>query len=86
MAYLHEENFSEQLGYEGFSSSSLSLSLFFFFFFKDERVLEYCTSVGIQYQTVEAGNLKEHCPKHLVFVLRTEKSLYLIDLRERGGP
>ena len=41
--------------------------------------------VGTEFQTVGAWNLKERWPKDLVFVLGTERSPSLFDLRDREG-
>ena len=41
--------------------------------------------VGTEFQTVGALNLKERWPKDLVFVLGTERSPSLFDLRDREG-
>ena len=49
------------------------------------RELELGMWVGTEFQTIGAWNLKEGSPKDWVFVLGTERSLSLFDLREREG-
>ena len=41
--------------------------------------------VGVELQTFRDWHLKKRQPKDLVFVLETERSLLLLDLREREG-